>query len=129
MGYVLNADRLNAEIQRYLEKGRIPERRMWDNSGNVLTSSSVCRGPEEFRELYERANKLDGWPGDKWQEPIGHHRNPFLRQSKNLSLAAIILSDPHRQQEAFDKLLEAGYKSDSAKEILAKYHDTVCVEG
>lgn len=129
MGYHLNADRLNAEIQRFLEKDRIPERRMWEAPPNILRSSSSCTGSAEVQELYERAKRLDEWPGDRWKEPIGHHRNPFLRQSKNLTLAAIILTDPARQQEAFDKLLEAGYKPDSAKELLAQYHETVTVEG
>lgn len=124
MGYHLNAERLNSEIQTFLEKDRLPERRIWPTS-NCLHVSREISGTAELHELYRKAQRLDPWPGDRWQEPIGHHRNPFLRQSKNLTLAAIILTDPNRQQEAFDKLLEAGYKPEAAKEILRKHHEAL----
>jgi hypothetical protein len=105
-----------------LQKDRLPERRILGKS-NFLDARTDGRGPRAFQELYERAKQLDQWPGDRWQEPVGYHRNPFLRQSKNTELAAIILTDPTRQQEAFDKLLEAGYKPDAAKSILSQHHE------
>lgn len=122
MGYHLSAERLKAEVQTFLKNDRIPERRIWAKS-NFLDARPVSNEPRAFRELYERARRLDQWPGDRWQEPEGYHRNPFLRQSKNTELAAIILTDPARQQEAFDKLLEAGYKPDAAKSILSHHHE------
>jgi hypothetical protein len=124
MGYHLNAERLRAEVKTFLENDRIPERRMWAKP-NFLDARPVGNEPRAFQELYERARQLDQWPGDRWQEPVGYHRNPFLRQSKNTELAAIILTDPDRQQEAFDKLLEAGYKPDAAKALLIQYHETL----
>jgi hypothetical protein len=122
MGYHLNAERLHFEIKTFLENDRIPERRMWDRP-NYLETVPPDSGTRGFRELYARARQLDQWPGDRWQEPIGSHRNPFLRQSKNIPLATIILADPSRQQEAYDKLIDAGYKPEAAKELLSKHHD------
>ena len=124
MGYHLNAERLRSEVKTFLENDRIPERRIWAKS-NFLDARPINSAQPSFQELYERAKQLDQWPGDRWQEPVGYHRNPFLRQSKNRELAAIILTDPARQQEAFDKLLEAGYKPDAAKSILSHYHETL----
>lgn len=124
MGYHLRAEKLNSEIKTFLEKDRLPERRIWPKS-NCLHVSREVGGTAELHELYKKAQQLDPWPGDRWQEPIGSHRNPFLRQSKNLVLASIILTDPTRQQEAFDKLLEAGYKPKDAISVLEKYHENV----
>ena len=124
MGYRLNPERLHFEVTKFLETDRVPERRIWSRS-NFLESVPSDGGTREFQELYERAKKLDPWPGDRWQEPIGSHRNPFLRQSKNITLAAIILTDPSRQQEAYGKLLEAGYKAEAAKDILRQFHETL----
>jgi hypothetical protein len=121
MAYHLTPERLKLEITRYLEKDRLPERRIWPTS-NVLERPDGRETPEEFRKIYEKAKRFDPWPGDKWNSPIGFERNPFLRQAKNVTLQAIILSDPDRQREAFDKMLEAGYTEQAAKEVLSHYH-------
>jgi hypothetical protein len=121
MAYHLTPERLKLEITEYLANDRLPERRIWATS-NVLEKPDSQSTPEDFRKIYDKAKKFDEWPGDSWREPIGFKKNPFLRQTKNLSLAAIILSDPDRQKEAFDKMLEAGYTEQAAKEVLSHYH-------
>ena len=121
MACYLSPDRLKAEVEEYLKRDRIPERRIWPSS-YVLERPPVQATPEEFREIYERAKRYDEWPGDSLREPLGFRKNPFMRQTKNVTLQAIILSDPDRQGEAFDKMLQAGYTEKAAKEVLVHYH-------
>ena len=133
MAYHLTPERLKAEITTYLKRDRIPERRIWPTS-SVLERPPEQATPEEFREIYDRAKPYDEWPGDSLREPYGFRKNPFMRQTKNLTLQAIILSDPDRQKEAFDKMRQAGYTEEGAKEVLMHYHGTLnlvepCHEG
>ena len=111
----MTAERLHAEITAFLHRDRLPEQRI---------RPMECAAIKEIHALYQKASRFDPWPGDKWRGPIGIERNPFLRQSKNLPLAALILSDPEREDEAFEKLLEAGYEEDEAISIIRCYNQS-----
>ena len=107
MGYQISLSKLESEAKAYLERDRLPEQRM----------KPLCHVVEAPRPM-----SYPEWPGDRHKEPVGIERNPFLRQSWNLTLAALILSDPARQQEAYDKLIEAGTLPHKAVELLQGIH-------
>lgn len=103
----------------FLERDRIPERRMHFIQGTPVTLGRGVINPE-FERIYREAQAIDPWPTSD-DKPVGFDKNPWKRETKNVTLCAIILKDPYRRGEAFEKMIEAGWTERNAHDVLRRH--------
>lgn len=101
----------------FLKHDRLPENRMRFIQGTPVTLGRGAINPE-FERIYQAALAIDPWPESDDTKPVGFHRNPWKRETKNVTLCNIILTDPNRQGEAFEKMIEAGWTEQNAHDAL-----------